>query len=98
MLGRIVARTVLGHCLQRPAREVQLTLDSSGKPVVASHSEMALQFNISHSGDHVLLALARDRLVGVDVEQVREAKDLNEIAAHFFSRTEYLACRQFQNP
>jgi 4'-phosphopantetheinyl transferase len=90
VLGRIVARSVLGHCLQRPARDIQLTLDRSGKPVVALPSEMTLQFNISHSGDHVLLALARDRRVGVDVEQVREAKDLNKIAARFFSRTEYL--------
>ena len=86
VLGRIVARSVFGHCLQQPARDIQLTLDRSGKPVVASPSGMTLQFNISHSGDHVLLALARDRRVGVDVE----AKDLNEIAARFFSRTEYL--------
>jgi 4'-phosphopantetheinyl transferase len=89
VLGRIVARSVLGHCLQRPARDVQLTSDNSGKPVVASPSEALLHFNISHSGDHVLLALARDRRVGVDVEQVREAKDLNEIAARCFSKAEY---------
>jgi 4'-phosphopantetheinyl transferase len=90
VLGRIVARSVLGHCLQRPARDIQLTLDRSGKPVVASPSEMTLHFNISHSGDHVLFALARNRRVGVDVEQVREAKDLNEIAARCFSKAEYL--------
>jgi 4'-phosphopantetheinyl transferase len=90
VLGRIVARSVLGHCLQWPARDIQLILDRSGKPVVASPSEMTLQFNISHSGDHVLLALAYNRRVGVDVEQVCEADDLNETAARFFSRTEYL--------
>jgi 4'-phosphopantetheinyl transferase len=90
VLGRIVARSVLGHCLQRPARDIQLTLDHWGKPVVATPPEAPLHFNISHSGDHILLALARDRRVGVDVEQVRETKDLNEIAARYFSKAEYL--------
>jgi len=89
LLGRIVARSVLGHCLQRPARDIQLSLDHSGRPVVSSPAETLLNFNLSHSGDYVLLALARDRRVGVDVEQVRDAKDLNEIAARFFSKAEY---------
>src|SRR5215831_1823103 len=89
VLGRIVARSVLGHCLQQPAADVRLTLDHSGKPVVASPSETPIHFNISHSGDYVLFALARDRRVGVDVEQIRETKDLNEIAAQFFSKIEY---------
>ena len=89
LLGRVVARSVLGHCLQKPAGDVQLTLDRLGKPVIASPSEPPIHFNISHSGDYVLFALARDRRVGVDVEQLRETKDLNEIAARYLSKIEY---------
>ena len=89
VLGRIVARSVLGHCLQKPAAEVSLTLDNLGKPVVAA-PETSIHFNIAHSGDHVLFALARERRVGVDVEQIRETNDLNKIAAVYFSNMEYL--------
>ncbi len=90
LLGRIVARSVLGCCLQRPAWDVQLALDYLGKPVVAAPSETSIHFNIAHSGDYILFALARKRRVGVDVEQIRETKDLNEIAARYFSKIEYL--------
>ncbi|WJR80342.1 4'-phosphopantetheinyl transferase superfamily protein [Bradyrhizobium sp. NP1] len=90
MLGRIMARSVLGHCLQKPASTIQLAVDHAGKPVVASPSETPpLHFNISHAGDYVLLALARDRRVGVDVEQISDIRDLNEIAARCFSKAEY---------
>ena len=91
MLGQIVARSVLSHCLQQAPKDVQLTLDQLGKPIVARCSETPIHFNISHSGDHVLFALARDQRVGVDVEQIRETKDLNEIAARCFSKIEYLS-------
>jgi 4'-phosphopantetheinyl transferase len=90
VLGRIVARSVLGHCLQEPAGDVQLKLDDLGKPIVAARSETPIHFNISHSGDYVLFALARERRVGVDVEQIRKTEDLNEIAARYFSKIEYL--------
>src|SRR4051794_32178940 len=36
VLGRMVARSVIGHCLQQSAEDVQLTLDHLGKPVIAS--------------------------------------------------------------
>src|SRR5262245_44656591 len=53
VLGRIVARSVLGHCLQQLPGDVQLTLDNLGKPVVVVRSETPIHFNISHSGDYV---------------------------------------------
>ena len=90
VLGRIVARSVLGSCLEQPARDVQITLDYLGKPIVAAPSETLIHFNIAHSGDYVLFALARERRVGVDVEQIRETNDLKEIAARYFSKIEYL--------
>jgi 4'-phosphopantetheinyl transferase len=97
-LGRIVARSVLGQCLQRPPKDVQLTLDRSDKPVVATSADMELHFNIAHSEDYVLLAVASGRRIGVDVEWVREAEDLNEIAARYFSRNEYLTLQAIPEP
>jgi 4'-phosphopantetheinyl transferase len=90
ILGRIIARSVLSHCLQQPAGDVQLRLDHLGKPFIPECFEASIHFNISHSGDYVLFAIARDLRVGVDVEQIRETKDLNDIAARYFSKNEYL--------
>jgi 4'-phosphopantetheinyl transferase len=97
VLGRIVARSVLGECLQQTPKDVQLALDHSGKPVVVS-SAVELHFSIAHSEDHVLFAIASGRRVGVDVEWVREMDDLNEIAARYFSKNEYLAIQATSEP
>ena len=49
---------------------------------------MQAQFNVSHSGDLLLIAIAINRAVGVDVEQVRTDVDFDAIAARFFSVAE----------
>ena len=45
-------------------------------------------FNASHSEGLAIVAVARDRLVGVDIERVRPIADALEVAERFFSRNE----------
>ena len=47
-----------------------------------------MRFNISHSGGLAVFAFTLDCEVGVDVEEIRELKDLAEIAARFFCAEE----------
>jgi phosphopantetheinyl transferase len=47
-----------------------------------------VQFNLSHSGDLVLIALGRGRALGVDVEQIRMDVATENIAVRFFSDKE----------
>jgi 4'-phosphopantetheinyl transferase len=47
-----------------------------------------LEFNVSHSGSVAVLAFARGRALGVDVEQLRENFDHEAIACRFFSEEE----------
>jgi 4'-phosphopantetheinyl transferase len=53
----------------------------------------ALEFNLSHAGDMVLVALARGNSVGVDVELVRPLAELDRMIGAYFSagEQEYLA-------
>lgn len=66
-----------------------------GKPALtpASDDGQSLAFSLSHSGERVLIAVARDRRVGVDVE--RWASDIvyDELAAYCFSPAEQRALR-----
>jgi phosphopantetheinyl transferase len=60
----------------RPASE-----DATNAALVREDPAGSIEFNVSHSGDWVLLAFARGRRVGIDVEQWREigaAKILGE--------------------
>jgi 4'-phosphopantetheinyl transferase len=77
----------LGRSLQIEPREIQFVAGAQGKPAIAGGPE----FNLAHSGDVALIALARDRAVGVDVEQVRAMPDADGIAARFFSAGEQAA-------
>lgn len=81
IVGRGLARHLLGPHLGLAPRAVPLLATPAGKPFVALQN--APRFNVSHSGDLVLLALHPTREVGVDVEQIRPARDLPALAARF---------------
>lgn len=45
----------------------------------------AVAFNVSHSGDWVVLAFGRNRQVGVDVEKIRRDLDVLKISGRYFT-------------
>jgi 4'-phosphopantetheinyl transferase len=59
-----------------------------GKPRLAGSS--GLDFSLAHSDGLALIAVARDRLVGADVERVRPRTDVQAVARHAFSPAERL--------
>jgi len=56
-----------------------------GKPEVPSK---AIQFNLSHSGEWVIIAVARQHKVGVDVESLDRGVEIEGLAKRFFSPQE----------
>lgn len=49
----------------------------------------SLQFNVAHSQDFALYVFSRDRLVGVDVEQIRTVDSLDSLTRRFFLPSEH---------
>lgn len=86
ILGRGLLRLLLGHYLQRDPPSLQFVYSAKGKPFL---KDEAVQFNISHSGDMVLLGMSRDRAIGVDVEQIRPLPDALKLARRFFCEAEW---------
>lgn len=83
---------LLGQCLGVPAESLRFELSREGKPsLAAGFRQPPLKFNISHSGNFVLVALAYGREVGIDIELISKATDA--IAARFFSKAEQAALR-----
>jgi 4'-phosphopantetheinyl transferase len=72
--SRGILRDLLARYVGVGARSLQLDADPGGKPVIAGdrRGERTLHFNVSHSGDVAVYALATDP-VGVDVELMRGA-------------------------
>jgi 4'-phosphopantetheinyl transferase len=83
-VSRGALRILLGAYLGRPPDDVAFATEAKGKPVLAGAAAGArIEFNVSHSGEWVLLAFARGRRVGVDLERWR-AIDAEQILRDFF--------------
>jgi 4'-phosphopantetheinyl transferase len=65
-----------------------------GKPHLEGERE--LRFNLSHSQERALVALARGRELGIDIEGLREDVAHEAIAARFFSPLERAALAQLE--
>lgn len=91
----IVTRTALRMTLARytgiDPRNLQFEYSSHGKPSLAGVE--SLQFNVAHSGGLALIAVAKEGLVGVDVEARRRDFAGQRIADRFFSAREAGALR-----
>jgi 4'-phosphopantetheinyl transferase len=98
IIGRGCLRFLLGKILNLPANGLRFEYDELGKPRLIPIQENGLRFNVSHSGDLVLIAITKDRAVGVDVEKIRADLDLDGLAARFFSINECIGLASLTGP
>ena len=89
---RAILRDVLSAYLNMDPSELRFNLDEFGKPRLKGHREGGdLSFNLSRSRGLVLVAVALERDVGVDVEFIDSAVSSEEVAQRFFSANEIAA-------
>ncbi len=82
-------RVILGRYAGLEPDTIRFRTGPHGKPRLAPGSaKRSVEFNLSHSGDAVLVAVALDARVGVDVERLDRAPDAEGIARRFFAAPE----------
>ena len=87
--ARGILRDLLGRYLRCAPRSVDFTYGPHAKPAVSGGgSRHPLRFNLSHSHGLALVATAREREIGVDVELIRPEFAGEEIAKRYFSTNE----------
>ncbi len=86
IISHAFLRLALAQYLGIAARDIGFRLTAYGKPELQTVTD--LNFNLSHTEGMAVLALARGRRVGVDVERVRENLHPLELADRFFSSSE----------
>lgn len=83
--GRLALRELLGRYLDRAPSEVRFDYNPYGKPELSGET---LRFNVAHCDDLAVIGVtAHDRL-GVDVERIRELRDIDSVAPSVFSAHE----------
>ncbi|MFN2578088.1 MAG: 4'-phosphopantetheinyl transferase superfamily protein [Pyrinomonadaceae bacterium] len=94
-VGRASLRLILSRYLKTKPGRLQLETSEFGKPFFADKKLAGgLHFNLSHSNQLALIAITRDREVGVDVEYMRSDFATDEVADHFFSPAEVQQFRE----
>lgn len=85
--ARGVLRWLLARYCARDASRIRFSYGKFGKPALADNGS-GLRFNVSHSGDVMACAFARQQEIGVDVERLRADLGCTEIAHRFFAAEE----------
>ena len=85
VVGRAQLRRVLGTLLDCPPDRVELAMTQGGKPSVLGSS---LRFSASRSAGFALFATSWTMEVGVDLERIGGGREVERIAARFFTPTE----------
>jgi 4'-phosphopantetheinyl transferase len=71
--ARSSLREILGERVARDPAELEFEVGAYGRPRLAGFPHVS--FNVSHSGERVLIAVSGLRAVGVDIEEVNPALD-----------------------
>lgn len=80
-----VVRLILASYCGLGPRQLRFAPGDSGKPHLIAGAAPMLEFNLSHSGDLILLAVSELSPVGVDVEQWSPDLEFGDLARQCFS-------------
>lgn len=92
--GRGMVREILSRYTRLEPAQLEFSYSPFGKPSLAgSARESGIRFNLAHSDGIGLLAVARGREIGVDIERIRPEAARDSVAEHFFAPAEVAALR-----
>jgi 4'-phosphopantetheinyl transferase len=92
--GRAALRGILAGYLGSAPDQLGFSYARAGKPALAGGwASSGIQFNLSHSQAVGLLAVSRERSLGIDIEWMNPATSVMEICERFFSAGEISTLR-----
>ncbi len=87
LAGRTQLKQMLAHYLGVGIEHINFRYNEFGKPELNKPWKIA--FNVSHSGDKLVIGISRSHNLGIDIEQVKPSRDILSIAKSFFANNEY---------
>lgn len=85
--SRISARLILTHYLNTSAGNISFAEGINQKPFVGNPENSGICFNISHSGDFVLMSICSAE-TGADIEYIKPGFEYADIVSGYFSDSE----------
>ena len=89
-IGRGLLRVLLGRYLHCPAAALRFCANAHGKPALIGPNAADWHFNLSHSGEQVIYAIAH-RPVGVDLERLERRVSVDALVQRICTPAEATA-------
>jgi len=90
VVRRGIIRLLLSKYTGIAPKNLEYEYSKKGKPTLkTSRNSNKIFFNLSYSGEALLVTIASEREVGIDVEQIKELPEEGLLAKKFFSAFEY---------
>lgn len=92
VVSRGILRALLGRYMQIDPAQISFGYSDRGKPFLTdSRVTAGFVFNLSHSEDCMVCAIARNGCVGIDLEYIRPVANLEDLTQRFFAPQEHAA-------
>lgn len=97
IIGRGLLRMLIGQCLEMDPSVIEFAYSEHQKPYLpVTALGIPVTFNLSHSHDLALVALALERRIGIDIEYLRPDVDFRKLAGRFFSEQESRSLQDYE--
>lgn len=97
IIGRSMLRILLARYLDMDPQEINFSPGLNKKPMLNTPGKSILDFNIGHSGDFILIAVARTP-VGIDIERIDNFPEINETMQLIFEKDEIAFTQEQASP
>ncbi|WP_414829126.1 4'-phosphopantetheinyl transferase family protein [Alteromonas sp. H39] len=90
LIARATLRVILSRYLPNTRPDIlSIVVDSYGKPSLKNAGHNGIQFNLSHTKGKILIGVAINKKIGVDIEYMDPKRNWKEIASHYFHPREW---------
>ena len=94
MIYHSCKRLILSCHLNKEPKDIVISFQEKGKPFL---KDEPLTFNLSHTKEMAVLAVANGVEIGVDIEKIKTSANYLDIAKRFFHPDEYQQLMEFED-
>lgn len=87
LISKAILKLLLGRYTSQPAESIQLNYGINGKPYIVDKSD--IRFNLSHTGNALLIGFTKGVEIGVDIEQLNRTVNFSKITSILYSEKEF---------
>ena len=95
--SRIAMRKLFSSYLDMPVDSIQFDTRTHGKPCIHLDNDR-FEFNLTHSGSLILLAVSNNVEIGIDIEAVRQVTNWKSISRKVFDQKTCSLLLKSENP